>query len=276
MKKNNCNDNFFENAINKIKEKQCLYLMGPTGPKGPTGPAGSSVTILGSYDNYDDFVKEHPVGKEGESYLVGNELYIWNPEQGTWVDVGNIKGPKGEQGERGPIGPTGPAGLSYCRSAYVVTFNDGTSKDGVAILPNEKLPLRRNEIDISNLLTLDSDILKFNEAGYYKIIINVLARISLDGKEFDPNVHFVSIGLREVGTDNVYIGASKWFNNEISDQIIAQGILVVANPNNRYELVNLSKGTIYLDGPDLINTISPSYFASSYITLTVEYLGRQY
>lgn len=218
MKKNICHDNFFEHAINKIKEKQCLYLMGPTGPKGS----------------------------------------------------------KGEQGERGPTGPTGPSGLSYCPSVYIATFNDGSFKDGIAILPNEKLPLRRKEVDTSNLLTLDSDILKFNEIGYYKITINVLARISLDGKDFDPNIHFVSIGLRELGTDNVYIGASKWFNNEISDQIIAQGILVIANPNNRYELVNFSKGTIYLDGPDLINTISPSYFVNSYITLTVEYLGRQY
>lgn len=77
---------------------------GPQGEIGPTGPAGTSVTIMGSYDTLDDLLKEHATGRLGDSYLVGNDLYVWSNNGGGWVNVGQIRGPEGK------IGPTGPKG----------------------------------------------------------------------------------------------------------------------------------------------------------------------
>ena len=90
--------------------------IGPTGPQGeigPTGPAGTSVTIMGSYDNLNDLLKEHATGNRGESYLVGDHLYVWSNNEDTWTNVGIIKGPPGNIGPTGPqgnIGPMGPKG----------------------------------------------------------------------------------------------------------------------------------------------------------------------
>ena len=51
---------------------------------------------MGSYNSLDDLKKEHPVGKNGDTYIVNGELYIWDSSINDWVDIGNIKGPKGD------------------------------------------------------------------------------------------------------------------------------------------------------------------------------------
>lgn len=63
---------------------------------GPTGPRGKGLEIIGNYNSLDDLKKEHPVGKNGDTYIVNSELYIWDESTNDWVDVGNIKGPKGD------------------------------------------------------------------------------------------------------------------------------------------------------------------------------------
>ena len=98
---------------------------GETGPQGPKGNDGTGVTILGSYNTYNDLVAEHPSGNAGEAYLVGGYLYVWSATTNTWENVGNIQGPQGPQGEQGiqgiqgekgdtgktgPQGPQGPQG----------------------------------------------------------------------------------------------------------------------------------------------------------------------
>lgn len=83
---------------------------GPKGDIGPTGPSGTSVTIRGSYNTLDDLFQEHSTGNFGDSYLVGDNLYVWSNNGGSWVDVGVIKGPKGDQGPTGPQGIEGPPG----------------------------------------------------------------------------------------------------------------------------------------------------------------------
>lgn len=103
-------------------------IQGVTGPAGPTGPAGADgkdgtgVTILGSYDTYEDFIAAHPTGTAGDAYLINGDLYVWNPNDLVWVNVGNIQGPAGPtgatgpqgtqgiQGEKGDTGPAGPKG----------------------------------------------------------------------------------------------------------------------------------------------------------------------
>lgn len=89
------------------------------GPTGPTGPRGDGLQIKGDYNSYDDLIKNHPTGNSGDCYIIQGILYIWNTENNSWDDVGNIKGPKGDigptgpignEGNIGPIGPTGPTG----------------------------------------------------------------------------------------------------------------------------------------------------------------------
>ena len=90
---------------------------GETGPTGPSGPAGTSVSIQGSYDDVSELEDEHPTGVSNEAYLVGDDLYVWSPNEDEWVNVGRIRGPQGIQGPpgingvEGPIGPQGPSGV---------------------------------------------------------------------------------------------------------------------------------------------------------------------
>ena len=94
-------------------------LMGPIGPMGmpgekgdigPTGPAGTSVTIMGSYDNLEELLKEHATGNIGDSFLVGDNLYVWSDNDQSWQNVGQIRGPQGNIGPTGPQGIAGPPG----------------------------------------------------------------------------------------------------------------------------------------------------------------------
>lgn len=83
---------------------------GLPGEIGPTGPAGTSVTIMGSYSNLSDLVNEHETGRIGDSYLVGDDLYVWSNTENEWINVGRIRGPQGLPGPTGPQGIEGPQG----------------------------------------------------------------------------------------------------------------------------------------------------------------------
>lgn len=74
-------------------------------PAGPKGEDGTSVTILGSYEKEEDLISQHPTGEKGDSYLVGDNLYVWNELGQNWKNVGRIRGPEGK------VGPTGPRGI---------------------------------------------------------------------------------------------------------------------------------------------------------------------
>lgn len=179
---------------------------------------------------------------------------------------------------QGPTGPTGPAGTSIARAAYLATFNDGTSANGIAIGPDERLPIDRQELDISGLITLDTndDTIQFNLPGYYRITFTVSAyAMYASNSTFNPATDFISLGFKLVNTDNVYIGTSQWIVNETAMQLVGQGIIAVTNVANVYELVNLGNRHIYLDSPDLKNINSNSYFSNSLVTIVIEYLGRQ-
>lgn len=152
-------------------------------------------------------------------------------------------GPTGPRGPSGLPGMTGPSGSRNSRSAYFVTFNDGTSQDGIPVNTNSPLPIDRKELDITNLVTLDTtnQTLKFNEIGYYRISIIASAYSKKTDTKFEPDNDFVTIGLRQLNTDNIYIGASRWSPEEIAREISADGIISVADTNITYEIVNLGK-----------------------------------
>lgn len=279
--------NNYEKALKKIKQDQkCRpsLIVGPTGPKGMqgppgpqgiqgeagpqgiqgvTGPAGTSVSILGSYDTYDDLIKNHPVGNENDSYLVDGDLYVWS-DNNSWTNVGRIQG------------PTGPAGLGLIRTAYLVTFNDSTTEDGVKVVSNGRIPLERIELDVSDLISLytSQNTIQFNVPGYYKISFKISAYPEVQSVDFNPDTDIVSVGFRQVGTDNVYVGVGQWVYNGEAIELTAQGIAAITNPNNLYELVNLSKVPIFLNTPKIENIASISYFSNSLVTIVFEYLGK--
>ena len=103
----------------KIRDKLLksgLYPSVITGPTGPKGEAGTGLDIKGTYPSLEELKKYHPTGEEGDTYIVINDLYIWDSSKNDWVDIGNIKGekgdtgPKGDKGEKGDKGDTGPQG----------------------------------------------------------------------------------------------------------------------------------------------------------------------
>ena len=61
------------------------------------GKDGTSVTILGSYNTAAELIAAHPTGKDGDAYIVGDDLYVWSAT--FWKNVGPIRGPKGDKGD---------------------------------------------------------------------------------------------------------------------------------------------------------------------------------
>ena len=181
------------------------------------------------------------------------------------------------QGLQGPQGEKGDQGINYIRSAYLVTFNNGSSYNGIAVQSDDRLPIDRSELDVSNIVTLDTseETIKFNQIGYYKISINITARKLPVSEDFDPDDDFITIGFRKINTDNIYIGASKWAYDEEYINLFAHGIVAIESTENLYELVNLSPQTIFLNTPDLRNIQSSSYFTNSLVSIVIEYLGTQ-
>ena len=53
-------------------------------------------------------IAAHPIGNQGDSYIVNGSLYVWNGN--AWENVGNIKGDTGLTGATGPKGDTGNTG----------------------------------------------------------------------------------------------------------------------------------------------------------------------
>lgn len=285
----NSNEDIYKKALKKIDfEKKCNSIFigptGPTGPQGEIGPTGTGIKIMGRYNNYDDFIKEHQVGNIDDSYMVDCDLYIWDDMNKKWINIGPIKGDKGDngiqgepgiqgpigpQGEIGPTGPTGPSNNTI-RSAYLVTFNDN---DEINIPILSKIPIKHKELDLTNLVTLDENDIKFNIAGYYHISIIVSAYVK--DIQSNPETDFITIGFRKSNTDDVYIGASLIKDNELPSQIKAEGMIAVIDTKDIYELANLSNQEIYLNSPNLSDISSNSYFTNSLVTIFIEYLGRQ-
>lgn len=121
-----------------------------------------------------------------------------------------------------------------------------TSSDGIPVQANERLSIDRLELDISDIITLDTneETIQFNVEGYYKITFTVSAYAQQSNTELDPTKDFVSLGFRLVDSDSLFIGASQWTYYDEATQIVGQGIIAVENITNAYELVNLIQQTI--------------------------------
>jgi hypothetical protein len=95
-------------------------VTGPSGPTGPTGAEGSGISILGSYATIELLEADNATGNPGDAYIVSPNIYIWDDQNGAWVNSGPFVGPTGPLGPTGatgaastvtgPTGPTGPEG----------------------------------------------------------------------------------------------------------------------------------------------------------------------
>ncbi len=76
-----------------------VNIKGPQGVQGEKGDPGTGITIKGKYDSLSALQAAHPKADEGDAYMAGVTLYVWNGN--TWIDCGSIQGPKGDTGPKG-------------------------------------------------------------------------------------------------------------------------------------------------------------------------------
>ena len=277
----------------------CMPIPGPTGPAGPaTIEVGETHTINSNQDarvqntgTNTNAVLEFfiPKGNDGngEKIAIGKTETIDANANAQVIDNFDGKthiidfyipqgfdGINGEKGEKGDVGPTGPQGPSLIETAYIATFIDTFTGDGIEIKELENIPLTRKEIDTKNTVTVENNTIKFTKTGHFRVSFKVNAYVKNGTNNFDASKDFVALGFKPKDSDNIYIGASVFIPDEISREITADGILAVVDTNLEYNLVNLSKQSIYLKTPDLKNINSNSYFVNSPVTIIIEYLGN--
>jgi len=161
---------------------------------------------------------------------------------------------------------TGPDDI---RCSQIITYEDNYPSEEL-----ERIPLTRIEIDCEGLIKLYNDSsFSFNKKGHYKITFIVNAYVPQLGIYFDDTKDCVAVGLKETGTDNIYVGGSGFTKEDDAHNMIATGLLSVVDTTKVYELVNLSKRSIYLKTSKLENIHTDSYFVNSPVIVMIDYLG---
>ena len=84
---------------------------GSAGPAGPQGEDGIFGTLAGSFGSLDELIAAIQTPVPTNFYLVGNELFHWDPSRSMWVSAGMIEGPAGSSGVTGPTGTAGNQGI---------------------------------------------------------------------------------------------------------------------------------------------------------------------
>lgn len=79
-----------------------VNIKGQQGVQGEKGDPGTGITIKGKYDSLSALQAAHPKADEGDAYMAGTNLYVWNGS--AWIDCGNVQGPKGDKGDTGSKG----------------------------------------------------------------------------------------------------------------------------------------------------------------------------
>ncbi len=69
----------------------------------PPGASGANGTILGFYMTEELLRAAHPTGPAGSHYLVGSDLYGFDPNTHALLRIGPLRGPKGPQGPAGAV-----------------------------------------------------------------------------------------------------------------------------------------------------------------------------
>ncbi len=264
--------------VDCAKEKKVTYICNQT--------SDNTVDVANTYTiNSNEKAKVKNVGTNKNALL---EFYIPKGSDGNGEKIKVGTTTTIESGEKANVEdiyndgvhtlnfyiPKGDAGPSLINIAYLITFEEKFADEGLEIKELEKLPITRVELDTGNICTLENNLIKFNKDGYYKVTFIARSYVKTT-TPFDASKDFVSLGFREADTDNIYIGGSDFIPDSTSKTIYAQGLLSVADTSKLYELVNLSKRSIYLKTPDLENINSNSYFVNSPVSIIIEYLGKK-
>lgn len=249
---------------------------GQKGDKGDTEKIKAGEVFIGAsdeqanvFDRYIDGVHYLdfyiPRGYTGEAGVQG--------EKGEKGDTGP-KGDMGQKGEKGDKGDKGDACPAELESVFILSYNGDPTRfpaGGIEIKSGERLPLERRELDHGGILTLDSvDMtIQFNKTGIYFVTFSTNAYVKRSGDTFDPKTDFVSIAFREVDSDKILAAANNWTPNECALNTFGQGMFVVNDLATAYELVNTQKKSIFVNGCDIGQTISHSYFSVPMVTLSI-------
>ena len=236
-------------------------------PKGEKGKDGSSVSILGSYNTKEELQKEHPIGAIGDSYLVGENLYVWDDEMKEWKDVGIIKGPTGPMGPQGKEGPPGPLDIP---TAIFFKFNENTNGEEIKSLARLPFNVKIGDEDNSYFVLNQKDAtITFLKSGTYYVHFVVLAH-PINGTQYKDDHDMIAIGFTKVIEDSVYAGGSMWDNNKETVSIVGNGIVNLPYDYEKFDLVNFSKYPIYLDSPPSAYTYTSSNYINPVIQLTIQ------
>lgn len=129
----------------------------------------------------------------------------------------------------------------------------------------------RFELDNGTMLELNTDenTIKFNKTGIFKVAFFAIAYVKASDNGFDPSSDFVEIAFREVGTDNIFAATNTWTPNECASNVFGQGMFVINDISKKYKLVNVQRKSIYLNGSNIGQTISHSYFSAPMVSLTI-------
>ena len=144
-------------------------------------------------------IAAHPIGNQGDRYIVNGSLYVWNGN--AWENVGNIKGDTGLTGATGPKGDTGNTGSTGAKGDTGATGATGQGSDEEA---GWKLPVDQ----ILTTTTLPTGV----SAGYRVAIvtssfmaIKEYNGTSWDTESLDP---YSVIPLKHSGSIQMYLAKS--------------------------------------------------------------------
>ncbi len=259
---------------------------GETGPAGPKGNDGTSVTILGNYDTVEQLKRNHPKGIAGQSYLVGDNLYVWSDESDDWIDVGIIRGPQGVEGKTGPTGPkgeqgpkgdTGPKGEDApinLPAALFLTTSEDLDNGTYIVEPDENFPLALKTMDTDSLFYINSDnnTITFFKKGIYRIDFSVIAHPTLPVSP-QAGSNIISVGFKKVGESTVYAGISVRANNTDSVLVNGSGVINLTYDREWFELANLGKYSVIVESPSVDDLITESSLVTPAVSILIQKIG---
>ena len=73
---------------------------GDQGEKGDRGEKGDGLHVNGQYETYEAMIAAHPTGAQGDAWHIKStsEVWAWDIDQMTWVNLGPLIGVKGDTG----------------------------------------------------------------------------------------------------------------------------------------------------------------------------------
>lgn len=92
---------------------------------GEKGEDGTGVNILGEKPSEGDLPA---TGNPGDAWLISGDLWVWDVENGSWVNAGSIQGPPGPDGNAATVSATASSTTAECNEdASVVVTNNGNA-----------------------------------------------------------------------------------------------------------------------------------------------------